>query len=249
MSVSSLPFNRNRLLAALAPEDLALLAPLLKERPLEQQAILQEAEAPVEEVYFPLSGMISLVVSMEAGETVETAAVGRNGVIGAFAGLGPWNAFTRAVVQVPGTAACISASQFQAVVGQSPKIKELVLRYKEALLSQVHQTAACNALHSVEARLARWLLHALDTFDLDSSDSALLPLTQEALGQMLAVRRTTVTLVARKFQQAGLIRYRRGHIQILDRNGLEDAACECYETIRRRSNAVVGGEHVRRAVS
>ena len=100
--------SRNRLLATLAPEDLALLAHELTEHPLAQGAILQQAEAPVEQVYFPQSGMISLVSTMRTGETVETAAVGRNGVVGAFAGLGPWNAFTHAVVQVPGTAACIS---------------------------------------------------------------------------------------------------------------------------------------------
>jgi CRP-like cAMP-binding protein len=224
----------NRLLEALAPADLALIVPSLKWHPLLQGAVLQESGAPVEQVYFPQSGMISLVAIMQTGEIVETATVGREGVLGAFAGLGNWNAFSRAVVHVPGTAACIAASRFQAAVSQSQRIKDLILRSNEALLSQVQQTAACNALHSLEARLARWLLQALD-----SCDDATLPLTQDALAQMLGARRTTVTFLARKLQDAGLIRYRRGRIDIVDRVGLEHAACECYETVRRRAHAVV----------
>jgi len=223
----------NRLLEALAPADRALIVPHLKYCPLLQGAILQESETPVEQVYFPQSGMISLVVVMRTGEVVETAAVGREGVIGAFAGLGRWNAFTRAIVQVPGSAAFISAARFQQAVRQSEKITELVLRCKEALLSQVQQTAACNALHPLEARLARWLLHALD-----GSEGATLPLTQDALAHMLGARRTTVTFLARRLQDAGLIRYRRARIDVVDRAGLEQAACECYETVRRRTYEV-----------
>ena len=222
----------NRVLEALAPADLALIVPHLKRYPLLQGAILQESGAPVEQVYFPQSGMISLVVVMRTGELVETAAVGREGVIGAFAGLGKWNAFTRAVVQVPGAAVCIPASRFQQAVAQSERIRELVLRCKEALLGQVQQTAACNALHPLEARLARWLLQALD-----GSEGATLPFTQDALAHMLGARRTTVTFLARRLQDAGLIRYRRGRIEVIDRAGLEQAACECYETVRRRMYA------------
>lgn len=234
----------NRLLAALAPADAELLTPHLHRYSLVQGAVLQEIEAPVEQVYFPESGMISLVVTMQSGDTVETATVGREGVVGAFAGLGAWNAFARAIVQVPGTAACISAARFEAIVSQSVGIKELVLRCKEALLSQVQQTAACNALHPLEARLARWLLQALD-----GSDGATLLLTQDALAQMLGARRTTVTLLARRLQTAGLIRYRRGRIDVVDRAGLEHAACECYAAVRRRSEAVIArvGAHHRRS--
>jgi CRP-like cAMP-binding protein len=159
--------------------------------------------------------------------------VGREGAVGAFGGLGPWNAFTRAVVQLPGTAVVIPASSFQAVVAQRERIRNLILRYKEALLAQVQQTAACNALHTLEERLARWLLQALDR-----ADDPELPLKQEFIAQMLAVRRTTVTVVASKLQEAGMIRYRRGHIAILDRSRLEETACECYGAIRRRTEAV-----------
>jgi CRP-like cAMP-binding protein len=177
--------------------------------------------------------MVSLVSVMDDGRVVETAVVGREGTVGAFAGLGPWHAFTRAIVQIPATIAVISASHFQGAVSQSECIRDLVLQYKEVLLGQVQQTAACNALHPLEARLARWLLQALDR-----TNEHDLPLTQDAIAQMLGVRRTTVTVVANRLQESRLIRYRRGHIIVLDRTGLEDAACECYRAIHRRTDNV-----------
>jgi CRP-like cAMP-binding protein len=223
----------NRLLRTLDEADFGLLAPHLQVVSLTQGKVLQEQEARVEQVYFPLSGVVSLISVMEGGDVVDTATVGREGAIGAFGGLGPWNAFSRAVVRLPGAAVVISVAHFQAAVGQSERIRNLILRYKEALLAQVQQTAACNALHPLEARLARWLLQTLDR-----ADDPNLPLTQEFISQMLAVRRTTVTVVAGKLQQAGLIRYHRGRIEIIDRPKLEEAACECYGTIRRRTDAV-----------
>jgi CRP-like cAMP-binding protein len=211
-----------------------LLDPHLRELPLIQGSVLQEQEAPVEQVYFPLAGVISLMSVLEAGDKVETAMVGREGAVGAFAGFGPWNALTRAVVRIPGVAAVISTSCFRSAVAESDRIGNLILRYKEGLLAQVQQTAACNALHSIEARLARWLLQASDRID-----DRHLPLTQDGLAQMLAVRRTTVTLIAGKLQQQNLITYRRGHIVILNRDGVERLACECYGAIRRRTDAAV----------
>jgi CRP-like cAMP-binding protein len=225
--------SRNGLLAALEPFDFALLHPHLRQLSLTAGATLQEQEAPVEQIYFPLSGLVSLVTVMEAGEVVETATVGRQGAVGAFAGLGHWHAFTRAVVQIPGTAMVISASHFRATVSRSERIRDLILRYKEGLLAQVQQTAACNALHQVEARLARWLLQAIDCVD-----DLQLPLTHDHLAEMLAVRRTTVTVIAGKLQEARLIRYHRGRIVVLDRVGLEKMACECYRTMRRRTDAM-----------
>jgi CRP-like cAMP-binding protein len=224
----------NRLLAALEPSDYALLMPQLRTAYFSQGAVLQEQEAPVAHVYFPMNGMVSLVSVMEDGQVVESAVVGREGAVGAFAGLGPWNAFTRATVQIPAAVAVIPASHFQAAVNRSERIRDLILRYKEALLGQVQQTAACNALHPLEARLARWLLHAFDR-----TDARDLPLTQESIAQMLGARRTTVTLIARRLQNAGLISYRRGRIIILDKVGLEHLACECYRTIRRQTERVV----------
>jgi CRP-like cAMP-binding protein len=209
---------------------------------LPQGLVLQEQEALVEDVYFPSSGVISLISVMEGGEVVETATVGREGAVGAFGGLGPWRAFTRAVVQVPGAAAVISVARFQAAAGQSSRIRNLILRYKETLLAQVQQTAACNALHPLEARLARWLLQTLDR-----ADDPALPLTQDLMARMLAVRRTTVTLIAGQLQEAGLISYRRGHLHVLDRSRLEETACECYGTIRRRTDAIFDDHKTDRA--
>jgi CRP-like cAMP-binding protein len=171
---------------------------------------------------------------MENGITVETAIIGREGAVGAFAGLGPWRAFSHAKVQVPGVAVAIDAESFQRAVSESEPVRNLILRYKESLLGQVQQTAACNALHPLEHRLARWLLQILDRVD-----DPQLPLTQEAISQMLGVRRTSVTLLARKLQADGLIHYRRGKIAVRDRVGLEEVACECYLTIRRRTEAAL----------
>lgn len=217
------------LLIGLSPEDLSLLEPHLKDIVLPQGQVLHEQGAVVEHVYFPHTGMISLLAVMRQGEAVETATVGREGVVGAMSGLGPRHASTTAIVQVPATASRISVSRFHGAASKSERIREMVARYNEALLIQVQQTAACHALHDVEARLSRWLLQTQDR-----TESDMIPLTQEFLSQMLGVRRTTVTLVARSLQQAGLIRYQRGQIMILDRKGLEDTACECYHTVRRQ---------------
>ena len=167
---------------------------------------------------------------MQSGATVETAAIGRAGVIGASAGLGARSTFTRAIVQLPGTAGWLSASHFHAAASQSQAIRDLIVRYNNVLLAQIQQSVACNVLHSLEARLCRWLLQTHDC--IDGHD---IPLTQEFLGQMLGVRRTTVTIAARLLQTAGLIRYRRGHIQILDRGALEEITCECYAVVRQNT--------------
>jgi CRP-like cAMP-binding protein len=180
-----------------------------------------------------MSGLVSLVSVMEDGHEIETAIIGRDGAVGAFVGLGRWNAFARATVQIPATCAVITASHFRAAVSQNERIRDLMLRFRETLFGRVQQNAACNALHPLEDRLARWLLQALDL-----TDERELPLTQESLSKMLGVRRTSVTVIANRFQADGLIRYRRGHIVVLNRAGLEDAACECYRAIRRRTDNV-----------
>jgi len=158
---------------------------------------------------------------MQSGATVETATIGRGGVIGASAALGARWTFGRAVVQLAGSAAWLSAAQFHAAANECRAIRDLIVRYNDLLLAQVQQSVACNALHALEARLCRWLLQTHDCVDGDA-----IPLTQEFLGQMLGVRRTTVTIAARLLQSAGLIRYRRGLIHIVDRAALEEIACE-----------------------
>jgi CRP-like cAMP-binding protein len=223
----------NRFLATLPPHDFSLLAPHLRTIPLERGAMLYDAGEEIEHVYFPHSGMVSLVAVMQNGATVETATIGRAGVIGASAGLGARSTIARAIVQLPGTAAWISASQFHTAAAQSPALRDLIVRHNDVLLAQVQQSVACNALHGLEARLCRWLLQTHDCID-----GNVIPLTQEFLGQMLGVRRTTVTIAARLLQSAGLIRYRRGHIQILDRAALEDIACECYAVVKHNADRV-----------
>jgi CRP-like cAMP-binding protein len=221
----------NRFLATLPPHDFALLAPHLRTITLERGVMLHDVGQEIEHVYFPHTGMVSLVVVMQSGATVETATIGRGGVIGASAGLGAKWSFARAIVQLPGTARWLSAAQFHAAANQSQAIRELIVRYNDLLLAEIQQSVACNALHAVEARLCRWLLQAHDCVG-----GNIIPLTQEFLGQMLGVRRTTVTIAARLLQSAALIRYRRGHIQILNRPALEEISCECYAVVRQNVN-------------
>jgi CRP-like cAMP-binding protein len=224
-------------LAALEHSDLSLLAPNLKDIPLAQGDVLHEPGDVFNQVYFPHAGMVSLLAVMQNGMAVETATIGREGVVGASAGLGSRFAPHRSVVQVKGTAARIATAPFQAAVDKSSSLKRLVVRYGDSLMMMVQQSAGCNALHALEARLCRWLLQTRDRNDGDR-----LPLTQELLSQMLGVRRTTLTLVARELQSAGLIRYRRGNIEILDRRGLEATACECYKAVQRHVEHVFSPE-------
>jgi CRP-like cAMP-binding protein len=151
------------------------------------------------------------------------------GAIGAFAGSGRWTAVTTAIVQTPGRVLAIPAPCFQGIVAPCEEIRDRVLRYQESLLVQVQQTAACNALHSLESRLVRWLLEAHDR-----AETATISVTQEFLSQMLGVRRTSVTVAVGNLQSRALIRQHRASVEIVDRHGLEAAACECYAALRRR---------------
>jgi CRP-like cAMP-binding protein len=225
--------RRNLLLAALPEQDLALLVPHLKEVSPVQGALLQEQGGLIEQVYFPHDGIISLVAVMRRGDAIETATIGYEGAVGSFAGLGMRRSHMRAIVQVKGAALRIAASNFRKAAEESAAVRQIIVRYGEMLLIQVQQTAACNALHAVEARLSRWLLQARDRLE-----SNTIKLTHEFLSQMLGVRRTTVTVVANVLQQAGVIRYHRGQIEIVDRIGLEARACECYDAIRRQIDEV-----------
>jgi CRP-like cAMP-binding protein len=196
--------------------------------------ILQEQGEHIDQVYFPHGGFISLLAVMQQGNAIEVATMGYEGAVGSLAGLGPRRSHTRAVVQVTGTASRIAATRFRKAAEESEAIHNIIVRYGEMLLIQVQQTAACNALHEVEARLSRWLLQARDRLE-----SNTIKLTHEFLSQMLGVRRTTVTVVANSLQRAKLIRYHRGQIEIVDRPGLEARACECYEAIRRQIDQVI----------
>jgi CRP-like cAMP-binding protein len=225
--------GRNRLLAALTASDFALLAPHLESTRYKQGIVLQEPGEPIERVYFPESGMISLLAVMATGNGVETATVGKEGVAGVMAGLSGRRGTNRAVVQVGGDFSHIGVGHFRAAVDQSSSMRELMARYNDAQITLVHQVAGCNALHQVATRLCRWLLQTRDRCDSD-----VIPLTHEFLSEMLGVQRSTVTLLARELQDLGLIHYRRGRIEIIDRARLEEGACECYATARRTIDRV-----------
>jgi CRP-like cAMP-binding protein len=222
---AGLPLD-NKLLAALPRDQLDLLAPHLSTRQLAQGVVLLETGDEFDEVYFPHSGMLSLLVVMSDGKAIETATVGREGVVGAMAGLGLYKSSVRVVVQLPVAVTTIAASQFRKAVDHSHEVRDLCIRYNEALLAQARVTAACNALHPVESRFCRWLLQSADR-----AESSTVQLTQEFLAEMLGVRRTSVTEVASNIQKLGAITYSRGTIQIIDRAALEGLACECYRTL------------------
>src|SRR5882672_8924149 len=216
----------NRLLAALPPADFDLLAPELEKVALDQDMVLSRAGDQIEQVFFPDSGAISLMIDMANGETVATAAIGREGAVGLLSVLGPSPSAITAIVRAAGTASRIPASRFHAAFNRSPAIRHAVQIHVRAMLTQFQLGAACNALHPVEARMARWLLHLRDRIDHD-----VLPLTQDALSQILGVQRTTVTLLMRNLRARGAIRSdRRGLIEI-DAARLAAAACECHNVM------------------
>lgn len=219
----------NKLLVALTSADFTLLLPHLTTAALEQGTVLCEAGDEVSHVYFPLSGMISLVVVLRDGKAIETATIGREGVFGAMSGLGIHHSRVRAIVQLPMFASRIASMHLRKAAELSRPIADLCIRYNETLLQQARITAACNALHSVEARFCRWLLQTRDHAENDT-----VQLTQEFLSEMLGVRRTSVTEVAIKIQASGAISYNRGVIKILDLNALKALSCECYETFREQ---------------
>ena len=216
----------NKLLAALPRSQFNLLVPHLTVAAMAQGTVVYETGDEVDQVYFPHNGMFSLLAVMRDGKAIETATVGREGVIGAMAGLGLYTSLVRVVVQLPLTTSKIPSAQFRKVVVASEAVRDLSVHFNEVLLTQARITAACNALHPVEARFCRWLLQSADRAASDT-----VTLTQELLAEMLGVRRTSVTEVAGKMQHEGVITYSRGVIKILDREGLERLSCECYRTL------------------
>lgn len=218
----------NRLLAALKAEDFQRLEPCLEPASLSAGVILYEAGDLVRHAYFPHDSMVSLVVVLQSGGSAEAASFGREGVAGFVSSIASRQAFGRYVVVASGSASRIAVDRLQESVEASPSLRGLLRRFTEALLAQTLQIAACNAVHSVEARCCRWLLSMHDRVGLDD-----LPLTHELLAEMLGVRRSTLSLAAQSLQRAGLIGQHRGAIAVEDRAGLEKAACECYGSIRR----------------
>jgi CRP-like cAMP-binding protein len=231
------PPTQNWLLAALTPEDWERLSPHMEVVFLPLKEVLYEPNEPVHHVYFPLSGVYSLLSVMENKAIIEFATVGKEGMAGLPVFLEATSMPSRAISQVAGDSVRVPAAVFKEAVQQSPAFERLLLRYTQALFNQVVQSAACNRLHAMNERCARWLLLTHDRAGTDQ-----FVLTHEFLAQMLGVRRATVTVTAGILQQAGLIRYSRGRLTILNRLGLEAASCECYAVIRREYERLVGGD-------
>jgi CRP-like cAMP-binding protein len=214
---------RNALLAAMAPADIAALFPSMKETALGVGQGLCEPGQEMTSVYFPSSAVISVVTVMEDGRNVEVASVGYESVAGLLPALTETPPTTRMFVQIAGGAISLPTAVLRERTSQSPGLLKLVLRYAQATAAQAEQSTACNAVHVLPARLARWLLASQDRVD-----NPVMLLTQDYMGVMAGALRSSVSLAAGEFKEAGLIRYTRGQVEILDRPGLEKRACECY---------------------
>lgn len=226
--------TRNRLLAALPPEDAARLLPNLREMPLEQHTKLEEPNQPATHVYFPWGGVCSLTTVMSDGRMVEVGTIGNEGMVGMSVYFGGMLLDALTVVQVTGPGAyAMRAGLFTAEMERRGALYHLVRRYSQALIGLIMQSVACNGLHAVDQRCARWLLMSHDRVGPSFG------LTQEHLAAMLGVRRPSVTQVAKRLQAQGLMKYSRGRITILNRRGLEKLSCECYRVVRATFDRLV----------
>ena len=217
----------NQLLRARPAADFEALRPRLRPFEMVRQTVLAEAGVPSAHVYLPHAGAVSLMVNLSEGQTVEVAMIGRDSVIGAAESLGNDMSAIDAVVLFSGTASIIDITDFRTVADQSPTLRNLLARHEQAIFAQAQQSAVCNASHSVEARLSRWLLHARDLWD-----GPALPMTQELLARLIGVQRNAISIVAHALQKAGVISYSRGRIEITDSEALQATACECYRTVK-----------------
>lgn len=220
--------NPNHLLAALPAAEFERLVPHLELVPLPLGELLYEPGVKLQYAYFPTTAIVSLRYVMETGASAETAGVGNEGVVGISLFMGGDTMPSSAVVQVAGHAYRLEGRLLQQEFGRTNMLRRLLLRYTQALITQMTQTAACNRHHSIEQQLCRWLLLTLDR--LPSNE---LIITHEMVASILGVRREGITEAAGKLQRAGFIRYRRGHITVLERSGLETHACECYTVVKK----------------
>jgi CRP-like cAMP-binding protein len=225
----------NHLLAALPQEEYERLLPNLEPVSLSLKQSLYEPNEPIDYAYFINSGATSLLNLMQDGQTIEAATVGKEGMVGVPLLLGTTQIPLQVIVQIPGDGLRMKADVFKAQVSWGCPLHTLLLRYMQTLMNQISQTAACNRLHSIEARCCRWLLMTHDRMESDS-----FPLTQEFLSYMLGVRRASVSEVAATLQKSGLINYHRGQITIRDRKGLEAASCECYQSTQQEFKRLLG---------
>jgi CRP-like cAMP-binding protein len=225
----------NRLLAALPEEVFDRILPYLQPISFAAGVVVYESSEQMEHIYFPTTCIVSLLYTMTDGATAEMGLVGNDGVVGIALLMGGNTVPNRAVVQVAGEAFRVQAPVIQEEFRRGGPCQMLLLRYTQALITQISQTAVCNSLHTVEQRLCRWLL-----LTHDRAHSAELRLTQGLIANMLGGRRESITKAAGRLQATGLIRYVRGHIRILDRKGLEASSCECYQVVKSEFDRLLG---------
>jgi CRP-like cAMP-binding protein len=218
----------NRLLAALDPDDFAYLEPHLEIVALRRHTVIYETGDFIHHVYFPHDAIVSLVNVLEDGRTVEVANFGCEGMFGLLSALVTRESFGRYIVHVSGTASRVPIEKINEIRNTRPGIRQIIMRYGEALLARTFQILSCNAAHSVEERCCGWILTMQDRVNQD-----VVPLTHEFLAELLSVQRSTLSAVLGRLQAQGLISQRRGAIAVLDHHGLEQTACECHKRVRR----------------
>jgi CRP-like cAMP-binding protein len=225
----------NRLLAALSRDEYDRVAPQLRPVSFDLGEVVYEFGGHLDYVYFPTTSIVSLLYTMENGSSAEMGLTGNDGVVGIALFMGGGTMPNRAVVQSGGGALRMKAKVLQDEFARGGKFQHVLLRYTQALITQISQTAVCNRLHSVEQQLCRWLLLSHDRVQADE-----LIMTQELIGDMLGVRREGVTVAAGRLQDTGAISYVRGHITILDRQKLEETVCECYQVVKEEFDRLLG---------
>ncbi|MGH9968935.1 MAG: Crp/Fnr family transcriptional regulator [Pyrinomonadaceae bacterium] len=233
-TISSGPVG-NRLLAALPGDEYERLLPQLAPVSFSLGEVVYEFAGQLDYVYFPTTAIVSLLYTMENGASAEMGLTGNDGIVGIALFMGGGTMPNRAVVQSAGGALRMKAKALQDEFAEGGKFQQLLLRYTQALITQISQTAVCNRLHSVEQQLCRWLLLSHDRLKTDE-----LVMTQELIADMLGVRREGVTVAAGRLQDAGAISYVRGHIKILDRERLEETVCECYRVVKNEFDRLLG---------
>ena len=236
--------NQNHLLAALPEAEFERLAPHLQLVPMLLGETLYEPGGQLQHVYFPTTAIVSLLYNLESGSSAGIAGVGNEGILGISLFMGGDTTPSSAVVQTAGHAYRLQAKLLKEEFSRGGLVQRLLLRYTQALVTQMFQTAACNRHHSIEQQLCRWLLLTLDR--LPSND---LIVTQELVASTLGVRREGITEAAGKLQRAGFIRYRRGHISVLDRSGLETHACECYAVVKKEFGRLLSDVRYRQSAT
>jgi CRP-like cAMP-binding protein len=229
-----MPHLKNKMLSLVGPRDLQRLRPHLRLVDLEQGRVIADSRECVHTVFFPHGGILSCVVELKDGSSIETGMIGNDGVFGAMQAIDDRLSLNKVMVQIPGRASVADGAVIKMIADTSPDFRRLIVKFEQFLLGQVQQTTACNAVHNIEARTCKWLIRMYDLVGTD------LPLTQEFLAQMMGVQRTSVSTVASQLQAKGLIEYRRGRVQIRDIAAIQLQACECADAVRDQYTEVFG---------